>query len=108
MGRRSASKRTGMGKIRRISKDHGVAYEKWRNEFPTRGEVEDILVAYFERYDKDNVQSAREAVAYLSAPFYLRWRYALGEVWDMVMNTVRRVLRRETPVVAEPMIGGAE
>lgn len=97
MGRRSLSKRTGLGKLKRMGQQGSRDYETWRNQFLTRGECEDMVLAFFERYDRENVAEFRAIVAYLSAPFYVRWRLELVDLWNVVRLTMRRWLRPKSP-----------
>lgn len=100
MGRRSLSKRAGMGKLKRLSKVRDADYEAWRSQFCTRGEVEDMVLAFFERYDRENVADARAITAFLAQPWYRRWLWELRDLGSVVKHTVRRWLRRE-PVRAD-------
>lgn len=101
MGRHRATRRTAMQKLQRIKKHR----EKQRDEFDrtlvTFGELDEVIHRVFAEYDRANVLATRQAVAYLTAPFYVRWRYALSDWWAVCRGLVRRVLRRPEVVPSE-------
>lgn len=64
MGRRTP--RTAQQKLRGFKKRYEGDYEKWKAQFITRGEVDEILQAYFGQYHEQQVVPVQDLVGELA------------------------------------------
>lgn len=66
MGRRRASKRSGLQRAQRITKTNDKQYEKWLEMLASHREVDEMIRVYLGQYHASEVERLQEVVAELA------------------------------------------